>query len=129
MVAPLLSLRWQVYLSTLRRSVWQMIGFAFATLYAVGFGLLAVVGLLFLGRRGEGSDDVVGVGTAPSLDGHGLDAAVFAGHLLGHAFALRHGAVRQHGLAGHVANGPDVAHRGTAMRVDGHMAPGHVQLQ
>ena len=36
MVAPLLSLRWQVYLSTLRRSVWQMIGFAFATLYAVG---------------------------------------------------------------------------------------------
>ena len=42
MVAPLLSLRWQVYLSTLRRSVWQMIGFAFATLYAVGFGLLAI---------------------------------------------------------------------------------------
>ena len=63
MVAPLLSLRWQVYLSTLRRSVWQMIGFAFAALYAVGFGILAIVGLLFLGLRGDVSDDVVALGS------------------------------------------------------------------
>lgn len=63
MVAPLLSLRWQVYLSTLRRSVWQMIGFAFAVLYAVGFGILAIVGLLFLGLRGDVSDDVVALGS------------------------------------------------------------------
>lgn len=47
MVAQLLSLRWQVYLGTLRRSVWQTIGAVVALVYAVGLGgMVAVVGLV-----------------------------------------------------------------------------------
>src|SRR5699024_9028997 len=46
-VAQLLSLRWQVYLGTLRRSVWQTIGAVVAMLYAVSLGgLLAGAGLV-----------------------------------------------------------------------------------
>lgn len=63
MVAPLLSLRWQVYRATMRRSIWQMLGFVIAVVYALGFGLLAIVGLLVLGLRDDVSDDVVAVGS------------------------------------------------------------------
>ncbi|MCY1183685.1 hypothetical protein D9M73_243250 [compost metagenome] len=37
--------------------------------------------------------------------------------------------MRQHGFAGDVADGPDVAHRGPALLVDLHGAAVHVQVQ
>lgn len=59
MVAQLLSLRWQVYLGTLRRSVWQTIGAVVAMLYALSLGgLLAVAGLVG-GLRSDLSAEVV----------------------------------------------------------------------
>jgi hypothetical protein len=47
-----------------------------------------------------------------------VPAALVAGDDLGHHLALRHGAVRQHRLAGDVADGIDAAHRGAALVVD-----------
>ena len=47
-----------------------------------------------------------------------VPAALVAGDDLGHHLALRHGAVRQHRLAGDVADGEDAAHRGAALVVD-----------
>ncbi|WP_169924523.1 hypothetical protein [Flavimobilis soli] len=47
----------------MRRSIWQLIGFVISALYALGFGLLAIVGLLFLGLRDDISDDVVALGS------------------------------------------------------------------
>ncbi|KAG0732172.1 hypothetical protein G6F23_014582 [Rhizopus arrhizus] len=55
--------------------------------------------------------------------------AALARHQFGHHLALRHGAVRQHGFAGNIANGPDVAHRGAALVVDAQRIALAVQLQ
>ena len=52
-----------------------------------------------------------------------------ARHDLGHHLALGHGAVREHRLAGHVADGIDAAHRGLALVVDADEAPIHVEDQ
>ena len=55
--------------------------------------------------------------------------APLAGDDFCHHLALRHGAVCQHGFAGQVANGPDVAHGGAALVVDLHGAAVHVEQQ
>jgi hypothetical protein len=50
-----------------------------------------------------------------------------AGCDLGHHLALRHGAMRQHRLAGDVADGVDAAHRGLAALADADEAAVHVE--
>ncbi len=47
---------------------------------------------------------------------------------LGHHLALRHGAVRQHRLAGDVADGEDSAHRGAALVVDADEFARHIEV-
>lgn len=59
MVAQLLSLRWQTYLGTLRRSVWQAIGSVIAVLYALGGGALMLVGGLVAGLEHDLSAEII----------------------------------------------------------------------
>ncbi|MGP7959362.1 hypothetical protein ACTVCO_00925 [Sanguibacter sp. A247] len=59
MVAQLLSLRWQTYLGTLRRSVWQAIGSVIAMLYALGGGALMLLGGLFAGLQHDLSAEII----------------------------------------------------------------------
>ena len=56
-------------------------------------------------------------------------APLVAGDDLGHHLALRHGAVGQHRLAGHVADGEDAAHGGAALLVDADEGAVHVEHQ
>src|SRR5690606_39788680 len=52
---------------------------------------------------------------------------VAAGNDLRHHLALRHGAMGQHRLAGHVADGVDAAHGGAAALVNPDETPIHIQ--
>ena len=63
MVAQLLSLRWQVYLGTLRRSVWQTIGAIVGMLYALSLGGLIAVGGVVGGIATDLSAETVVGGT------------------------------------------------------------------
>ena len=47
-----------------------------------------------------------------------VEGALPAGDDLGDHFALRHRTMGEHRLAGHVADRPDVAHRGRAFVID-----------
>ena len=67
---------------------------------------------------GEAGGDDLGVGEADRRDAALVPGAAVAGDDLGDHLALRHGAVREHRLAGHVADRVDAAHRGAALVVD-----------
>ena len=56
-------------------------------------------------------------------------ARLLAGDDLGHHLALRHGPMRQHRLAGDVADGVDAAHRGAALVVDPDELAVHVEVE
>ena len=62
-----------------------------------------------VGREADGDD--LRIGEADGGNRDGIEDAALAGDDLGDHLALRHGAVRQHRLAGQVADRPDVAHR------------------
>src|SRR6185437_9284243 len=53
----------------------------------------------------------------------------FAGDDLGDHRALRHRAMGEHRLAGHIADRPDVAHRGRAFFVDAHERAAHRKIE
>ncbi len=53
-------------------------------------------------------------------DRHRGELATLAGDQLGDHLALGHGRAREHRLAGEIAYGPDIAHRGAALVVDLH---------
>ena len=74
--------------------------------------------LRFASSGREAGGDDLGVGEADRRDAALVPAAAVAGDDLGDHLALRHGPVRQHRLAGDVADGVDAAHRGAALVVD-----------
>ncbi len=69
------------------------------------------------------------VGEAHRGDCGRFETPRLAGNDFRHHFALGHGPVGQHRLAGHIANGPDVAHAGLAAFIDGHCRAVHLQVQ
>ena len=83
-----------------------------------------VVAALDVQRTEAGGDDL-GLGETDGGDGHRVEAAVVAGDDLGDHLALGRALVGQHGFAGQVADGPDVAHGGGATIVNLHERPGH----
>ena len=78
-------------------------------------------------RRQAGGDQFR-VGEADGGDRALVPAALVAGDDLGHHFALRHRPMRQHRLAGDVADGEDAAHRGAALVVDADEFSAHVEV-
>ena len=80
-----------------------------------------------LGRQAGGDD--LGIGEAHGRDHRAVEHAAVAGDDLGDHLALRHGAMREHRLAGEVADRPDVAHRRRAALVDLHEAAVHGEVE
>ena len=58
-----------------------------------------------------------------------VEGALLPGDDLGDHLALRHRAMGEHRLAGHVADRPDVAHRGRAVLVDADERAAHRQVE
>ena len=80
-----------------------------------------------VGREPDGDD--LRVGEADRGNGDAVEGALLAGDDLGDHLALRHRAMGEHRLAGHVADRPDVAHRGRALVVDAHERAAHRQIE
>ena len=87
----------------------------------------AMRGLGGVGREPHGDD--LGIGEADRGNGDMIEGALLAGDDLGDHFALRHRAMGEHRLAGHVADRPDVAHRSGACLVDAHERAAHRQIE
>ncbi len=79
------------------------------------------------GRQAHRDD--LRVGEADRRDRAMVEGALFPGDDLGDHFALRHRAMGEHRLAGHIADRPDVAHRGRASVVDADERPRHGQVE
>jgi hypothetical protein len=73
--------------------------------------------------------DQLGIGEADRGDRRVVEGPATSGNDLGHHLALRHGAVRQHRLAGQVADRPDIAHRGGAALVNADERSIHVEVE
>ena len=76
----------------------------------------------------QASRDDFRIGEADRRDAALVPAPLVASDDLGNHFALRHGAVRQHRLAGDVTDRVDAAHRGAALIIDANEAAIHLDV-
>ena len=83
--------------------------------------------LRLLGANPGGDD--LGVGEADRRYAALVPASAGTRRDLGDHLALRHRPVRQHGLAGHVADGEDAAHGGAALVVDAEVRAVAVEVE